>query len=605
MNVVRQVEVFVDGNAVQVPVGRTVLQACEQVEGLAVPRFCYQANLKVAGNCRMCLVEIRGRPKPVASCAMPAGGGMQILTDRPLVRKAREGVMEFLLMNHPLDCPICDQGGECDLQDQRYRFGGDRRRFYHRNKRSVLDKNVGPVVHTVMTRCIHCTRCIRFLAEVVGRGEFAMTGRGTHREVGTYVQKRLTRGLRGNLIDLCPVGALTRKPYVFRRRRWEAKNVLTVDTVEPDMASVLVEVGGDLSTRVLPGGDHWIRDRTRFSYDALSSYGKVDLEDVRLPGIEDNARAVVIGQELSLNDLRRAVFHLEGLNVDLARLAPGIDGNRPSKWGYRVPRRAVTDDRDYLVVVGAEQFRALQVADLRKAFLRGGTVVSFGALIEEGKAALAFLGGGNRLRDLVEFVEGKHRASVGLAQASCGMVLIRRDLWRGSRSKVSLLNALVDRLERMGIVVNIVPSMANEVAHYMEGPISTGNEVEEGLVVGEAAGLEAFGPAPLVAQRAEVCDSFGKVVVKRRLPYRLGSSYSVRDLLALKMECKPWRVPVGERYDNLIFAGHQDPVDFHAAVVRDNEWLQGRDIGARAFRERRRACRQIDLNQQLHMANHR
>lgn len=599
-----QVEVFVDGNSVKVPVGRTVLQACEQVRGLAVPRFCYQANLKVAGNCRMCLVEIRGRPKPVASCAMPAGGGMQILTDSPLVRKAREGVMEFLLMNHPLDCPICDQGGECDLQDQRYRFGGDRRRFYHRMKRSVLDKNVGPVVHTVMTRCVHCTRCIRFLAEVVGRGEFAMTGRGTQREVGTYVQKRLSRGLRGNLIDLCPVGALTRKPYVFRRRSWEAKNVLTVDTVEADMVPILVEVGGDLSMRVLPGGDNWIRDRTRFSYDALSRYGKVELEVADVPGVDYPAEVVALGQELSLNDLRRVVFHLEGLGIDLVSLAPKVGGTRPSKWGYRVSRSAVADESDYVVVIGAEQFSALQVADLRKAFLRGATIVSFGALVEEGKAALSFFGGGNRLEDLVSFVEGKHEASVGLAQATSGMVLIRRDLWHGSAERVALLDSLVDSLQLLGVVVNIVPTMANEVSYYMEGPVGPGRG--EGLVpvVGEYHGLEPFGPAPLAAQRAEVCDSFGNLKVKRMLPYRLGSRYRVRDLLALKLECKPWRTPLGESAENLVGDNHKDPTDFHSAVVRANEWLQGTGNGLRRFRQRSRACRQIDLNQQLQMSNH-
>jgi len=432
-----------------------------------------------------------------------------------------------------------------------------------------------------------------------------MTGRGTHREIGTYVNKRLSRGLRGNLIDLCPVGALTRKPYVFRGRSWEAKNVLTVDVVDRDMAPILVEVGGDLGVRVMPGGDNWIRDRTRFAYDALASYGKRAFNEVVVPGVDGSTDAVVLGEELSLGDLRRAVFHLEARDVELRRYAPGINGCRPSKWGYQRKRRAVVDDRDYLVVVGAEDFRPLQVADLRKAFLRGATVVSFGALREETKATLAYLRGGNRLEDFVAFVEGKHEAAVGVAQASCGMVLIRRALWQGGVDKVDLMDTLVDRLERLGIVVNIVPSVVNEVAHYMEGPIEGLNRSTEAAVVGEWRGLEPFGPIPLAGQRAEVCDRFGSLKVKRSMPFTVAAGYRLRDLLAVKMSVKPWRVPLGERSENLVRVGYSYPLDFHRATKSGNCWLQGTGAGSRAFRDRRRACRQIRLNQQLHMSNHR
>ena len=214
------VKVTVDGIEVEVPPGSNVLQACEAA-GKEIPRFCYHERLSVAGNCRMCLVEIeKAPPKPFASCAYPVADGMVVHTDSPMVRAARRGVMEFLLINHPLDCPICDQGGECDLQDQAMGYGMDHSR-YAENKRAVKDKNLGPLVKTVMTRCIQCTRCIRFATEIAGVPELGATARGENMEVGTYVEKALTSELSGNLIDICPVGALTSKPYAFVARPWE------------------------------------------------------------------------------------------------------------------------------------------------------------------------------------------------------------------------------------------------------------------------------------------------------------------------------------------------------------------------------------------------
>ncbi|MGH6930898.1 MAG: 2Fe-2S iron-sulfur cluster-binding protein, partial [Dongiaceae bacterium] len=211
-------KLIIDGKEIEVPAGVTVLQACE-LAGAEIPRFCYHERLTVAGNCRMCLVEMEKSPKPIASCAMPAGDGMVIKTNSKVARDARKGVMEFLLINHPLDCPICDQGGECDLQDQAMGYGYDRGR-YAENKRAVTDKNFGPLVKTIMTRCIHCTRCVRFIAEVAGVEELGATGRGEHMEIGTYVEKAISSELSGNIIDLCPVGALTSKPYAFAARPW-------------------------------------------------------------------------------------------------------------------------------------------------------------------------------------------------------------------------------------------------------------------------------------------------------------------------------------------------------------------------------------------------
>uniref|UniRef100_A0A7S0ZKT5 NADH dehydrogenase subunit 11 n=1 Tax=Timspurckia oligopyrenoides TaxID=708627 RepID=A0A7S0ZKT5_9RHOD len=208
-----EVTVFINDKPSIVPKGVTIIQACEH-QGVEIPRFCYHERLSIAGNCRMCLVEVERSPKLVASCAMPVMDGMKIMTDTPRVKKAREGVMEFLLINHPLDCPICDQGGECDLQDQAMIFGADRGRFFE-YKRSVEDKYAGPLIKTIMTRCIHCTRCVRFGTEVAGVEDLGTTGRGTNTEIGTYVEKMFESELSGNVIDLCPVGAITEKSFSF------------------------------------------------------------------------------------------------------------------------------------------------------------------------------------------------------------------------------------------------------------------------------------------------------------------------------------------------------------------------------------------------------
>ncbi|WCJ25178.1 NADH-ubiquinone oxidoreductase 75 kDa subunit mitochondrial [Euphorbia peplus] len=266
------IEVFVDGYPVKIPKGFTVLQACE-VAGVDIPRFCYHSRLSIAGNCRMCLVEVEKSPKPVASCAMPALPGMKIKTDTPVAKKAREGVMEFLLMNHPLDCPICDQGGECDLQDQSMAFGSDRGRFTEM-KRSVVDKNLGPLVKTVMTRCIQCTRCVRFATEVAGVQDLGMLGRGSGEEIGTYVEKLMTSELSGNVIDICPVGALTSKPFAFKARNWELKGTETIDVTDAVGSNIRIDSRGPEVLRITPRlnediNEEWISDKTRFCYDGL------------------------------------------------------------------------------------------------------------------------------------------------------------------------------------------------------------------------------------------------------------------------------------------------------------------------------------------------
>ncbi|KAF5480036.1 hypothetical protein F2P56_000811 [Juglans regia] len=286
------IEVFVDGYPVKIPKGMTVLQACE-VAGVDIPRFCYHSRLSIAGNCRMCLVEVEKSPKPVASCAMPALPGMKIKTDTPVAKKAREGVMEFLLMNHPLDCPICDQGGECDLQDQSMAFGSDRGRFTEM-KRSVVDKNLGPLVKTVMTRCIQCTRCVRFATEVAGVQDLGMLGRGSGEEIGTYVEKLMTSELSGNVIDICPVGALTSKPFAFKARNWELKGTESIDVTDAVGSNIRIDSRGAEVIRILPRlnediNEEWISDKTRFFYDGLK---RQRLNDPMIRGADGRFKAV-------------------------------------------------------------------------------------------------------------------------------------------------------------------------------------------------------------------------------------------------------------------------------------------------------------------------
>ncbi len=266
-------KVTVDGVEIEVPQGATVLQAAE-LAGKEIPRFCYHERLSIAGNCRMCLVEVKpGPPKPQASCALPAAEGQEIRTDSEMVKKAREGVMEFLLINHPLDCPICDQGGECDLQDQAVAYGKGKSRF-EENKRAVTEKYMGPIVKTVMTRCIHCTRCVRFAEEVAGVEEIGAIGRGEGMEITSYLEHAVHSELSGNVVDLCPVGALTSKPYAFEARPWELTKTLGIDVMDGVGTNIRIDSRGREVLRALPRvnddvNEEWATDKTRHAIDGL------------------------------------------------------------------------------------------------------------------------------------------------------------------------------------------------------------------------------------------------------------------------------------------------------------------------------------------------
>lgn len=259
-----------------------LIEYCETL-GINIPHYCYHKNLSISGNCRMCLIELKNSPKPVVSCAMSAKSCLnnnEVFTNSPLVKKARENILEFLLLNHPLDCPICDQGGECDLQDQSFFFGFSKKRFFN-FKRVVTDKNIGPIVKTVMTRCIHCTRCVRFASEIAGIEDMGMFGRGVHSEIGTYVTKTFQSELSGNIIDLCPVGALTAKPYPFIGRSWELKNIKSIDFSDSFGVDLQIFLKNNKIIKILPGfsnsinSTNWISDKTRFSFDGMFSPERV------------------------------------------------------------------------------------------------------------------------------------------------------------------------------------------------------------------------------------------------------------------------------------------------------------------------------------------
>ena len=296
--------ITIDNQEIEFEDGMTVMQACE-LAGVEIPRFCYHDRLSIAGNCRMCLVEMDKSPKPIASCAMPATEGMKIKTNTDSIKRARKGIMEFLLINHPLDCPICDQGGECDLQDQALHYGLDRSR-YEENKRAVKNKYMGPLVGTIMTRCIHCTRCVRFSTEIAGVDDLGLLGRGENAEITTYLEKAIESELSGNVIDLCPVGALTNKPYAFKARPWELNKTESVDIFDAMGASIRIDTLGKKTLRVLPRlneeiNEEWISDKSRFAIDGLSK------ERIDIPYIKRNGKLISTEWDEVLNRITQEI----------------------------------------------------------------------------------------------------------------------------------------------------------------------------------------------------------------------------------------------------------------------------------------------------------
>ncbi|MFC5068325.1 NADH-quinone oxidoreductase subunit NuoG [Flaviflagellibacter deserti] len=450
-------KIIVDGTELDVPPDFTLLQAAEQT-GAEIPRFCFHERLSIAGNCRMCLVEVKGSPKPVASCAMavkdlrpgPNGEPPVVITNSPYVKKAREGVMEFLLINHPLDCPICDQGGECDLQDQAMAYGSDASRFAE-NKRAVEDKYIGPLVKTVMTRCIQCTRCVRFSTEVAGVPDLGSIGRGEDMEITTYLEKAMTSELQGNVIDLCPVGALTSKPYAFAARPWELSKTETIDVMDALGSNIRVDARGREVLRIMPRlnedvNEEWISDKTRFVWDGLKTQ-RLDRPYIREAGklrpatwneaftlIAEKVKATkpkkigaIAGDLASVED----IFALKGLmsnlgvkNLDCRQDGVALDPSFGRASYIFNPGVSGIDTADVILLVGSNPRWEAPVlnARIRKAWRLNGTKVAVIGEQADLTYAYDYLGAG--VDTLNGVVDGSHSFSKTLKDAKRAIVIV-------------------------------------------------------------------------------------------------------------------------------------------------------------------------------------
>ncbi|MDZ4736356.1 MAG: NADH-quinone oxidoreductase subunit NuoG [Rhodospirillaceae bacterium] len=438
----------IDGREIEVEAGLTVLQACEQA-GAEVPRFCYHERLSIAGNCRMCLVEMEKSPKPIASCAMPVGEGMVIRTNSKIARDARKGVMEFLLINHPLDCPICDQGGECDLQDQAMAFGFDRSR-YREPKRAVTEKNFGPLIKTAMTRCIHCTRCVRFITEVAGVEELGATGRGEHLEIGTYVEKAISSELSGNIIDLCPVGALLSKPYSFTARPWELVKTESIDATDAVGASIRIDSRGREVMRILPRlneavNEEWISDKARFSYDGLRRQrldkpyvrenGKLrpatwreafDAIAAKVKSVGGKGLAAIAGDMADVEAmfaLKRLFGKLGSTNLDCRQNGAAIDPTVRGSYLFNTTIAGIENaDAALLIGTNPRWEASLVNTRLRKRYLRGGFPVGMVGPVVDLTYPVAHLGDGPQA--LQSLIDGKADFATRFERAERPMLIL-------------------------------------------------------------------------------------------------------------------------------------------------------------------------------------
>jgi len=438
----------IDGIAVEVPPNTTILQAAESV-GVEIPRFCYHDRLSIAGNCRMCLVDVEKSPKPVASCAMPVGEGMVVHTKSERANKARGGVMEFLLINHPLDCPICDQGGECDLQDQAMAYGFDRGRF-HENKRAVKDKYMGPVVETIMTRCIHCTRCVRFATEVAGVPQLGATGRGEDMEITTYLEGALSSELSGNVVDLCPVGALTSKPYAFSARPWELRKTESVDVMDAVGTNIRVDARGRQVMRVLPRvnedvNEEWLADKSRHACDGLG-YQRLDKPYVRkggklqaaswdeafaaivakVKGINGSKIAAIAGDTVdaeSMMALKDLMTALGSANLDCRQDGAAIDPAARASYLFNSTIAGI-EQADVIVIVGANPRKEAPVlnARIRKRFLRGGVRIAVVGEAADLTYKYEHLGADPSV--LAKIADGSHPVASALKNAKKPMLIL-------------------------------------------------------------------------------------------------------------------------------------------------------------------------------------
>jgi NADH-quinone oxidoreductase subunit G len=465
----------IDGREVEVENGLTVIQAC-QIAGVEIPRFCYHEKLSIAGNCRMCLVEIEKAPKLVASCAMPVSDGMVIKTNSEKVTKAREGVMELLLINHPLDCPICDQGGECDLQDQAYAYGRGSNRF-HENKRSVKDKDFGPLVATNMTRCIQCTRCIRFSQEIAGVPELGAIYRGEHMEVTSYLERGLSSELSGNLIDICPVGALTSKPYAFKGRSWELKHTESIDVLDAVGSNIRVDYRGLTVMRIQPRtnediNEEWISDKTRFAFDGLRNQrldicyirkdGRlveagwdeaISLVGAKLHEIPSKKMLAVAGPMSDLESmfaLKKLFSKLGSQNIDFNQYGYKFDLSARGNYLFNTTIAGI-ENADFCLLVGADpRHKATMVnARIRKAVVNNNLYVARIGEADDQTYEIEELG--ESLDILKKAASGMGDLAKKLKEAKNPMIIIGDGIY--SRKDADAIFALVHKLvKKFGIV---------------------------------------------------------------------------------------------------------------------------------------------------------
>ena len=468
-----RIKLTVDGVTVEVEPGSTILQACEEA-GAEIPRFCYHERLSVAGNCRMCLVEVERAPKPVASCAAPVAPDMVVNTQTDSVKAAREGVMEFLLINHPLDCPICDQGGECDLQDQALGYGIDASRFDD-NKRAVEDKQMGPLVKTIMTRCIHCTRCVRFSTEVAGVPEIGAIGRGEDMEITTYLEASLDSELSGNVIDLCPVGALTSKPYAYTARPWELKKTETIDVMDAVGSNIRVDMRGREAMRILPRNhdevnEEWLSDKSRFVWDGLNTQ-RLDRPYVRRDGklsaaSWDDAFALIAEKINGKADKLAAIagdlvcaegqFALKSLmdtlgspNLDCRQDGAKLSGPR-ANYLFNSSIAGI-EDADALLIIGSNPRLEAPVlnARIRKRWTMGNFPVAvIGEPADLTYDAETIGAGADTLNDMVA---GKHAFADVLKNAARPMIVLGQGALSGADG-ASVLAAAIALAEASGAV---------------------------------------------------------------------------------------------------------------------------------------------------------
>ena len=445
---------------VEVEEGLTVLQACEKA-GVEIPRFCYHEKLSIAGNCRMCLVEMEKSPKPIASCAMPASEGMNIKTNTEMVEKARKGVMEFLLANHPLDCPVCDQGGECDLQDQSMFYGVDKSR-YKENKRAVPEKNMGPLIKTQMTRCIHCTRCIRFATEIAGVNELGAIGRGEDMQITTYLEQSMQSELSANVVDLCPVGALTSKPYVFEARPWELKKTETIDVMDAIGSNIRVDTYGWEVKRVLPRvnediNEEWISDKTRYACDGLLNQ-RLDTPYIKYNGkfekaswkevfniikskFKNTEKEKICGISGDLVNMETLYIFKEFFNKTLGsnnlESRSGHTYLNPDKRENYLFNSSINgiEEADFIMLIGSNpRYEATILnARIRKAYLQNKTKII--SLNDVGDLTYTYEALDGSIENIKSIVEDNHNISQLIVKAKKPLIMIGQSVLKSNSSK--------------------------------------------------------------------------------------------------------------------------------------------------------------------------